>query len=199
MNHVIHNPYWYREQKLISDAELERALSHPDTIFVPDIAQFNTDQILVACHPRRWEVKTEAREHALRILEITVSLFDVILPHTPVNACGFNFVFTRNIERDAGGVIADVVRRCPIDFGALSATEIRFRTRDGDRADSMHVTPIADGFVRFAVNVNYDLNKKDPGKQFALSDTMSNFERKLDEVDGRISSITDQLKAYVNH
>jgi hypothetical protein len=200
MNSAIHHPYWYRDRGLIDDEEMKTALSHEETVFVPEIAQFNTGQIFINCQARRWEVKTSNRGFVKRIVDIAGKVFDEILPHTPIVACGFNFIFPRSLNGDARRAIANTLKRCPIDFGMpIESAEIKLQyNRDENCLDSTLIAPLPNSVVRLATNINFGFEKQsgEPGTLFSLKDTLSKFGVTLSEVEARANKLIDQLRTY---
>src|SRR5439155_2419718 len=97
MNPSIHHPYWYRQNGLISQEELDAAISAEDTICLPPAAHFRISAIDLECILSRWELKTTDSQLLDRLLDIAAKVFG-ILEHTPVVAIGINLNSRRQVS-----------------------------------------------------------------------------------------------------
>lgn len=120
MNPAIHHPYWYKTHQLISDEELQESLSNGQLQAVSNpamsILQFATTSFRVLCQPDKWEIHAKNGDNLARILSLTKSVFDGLLPQTPTTAMGLNVNATQGVG-GASLVVAGAVRDCEIEFG----------------------------------------------------------------------------------
>jgi hypothetical protein len=94
MNPRIHHPLWYRHHGLITESEMMESLStNSQPVFLPQIAQFKSAGMQFSCVTERWDVRVTDEGLRGRMAEIAATIFDKLLPETPVQVFGFNNEF----------------------------------------------------------------------------------------------------------
>ena len=140
MNPSIHHPVWYRHVGLLSEQEEREAIEGKQALLIPlpaPMAQFETGLFQVSCQQNRWQILTANHAATDRIVSIAETLFDEILPHTPVTQFGYNFDFVFDIAKGGvGRVLGRLLMRHALrpgyrgpNFGGM---EGRRTSRQGD-------------------------------------------------------------------
>lgn len=126
MNPRIHTPHWYRFVEVLSEEELDDALSphgHPDSpILTPPYARFTAGNLSFECQDGRWQVTSEHEQDIDRLAGIAAAIFDTALVHTPVSAFGVNLDY--QIRSGEGKPMVAIARRLGPAFPFLPASEI---------------------------------------------------------------------------
>jgi hypothetical protein len=89
LNPAIHHPAWYRMAQLLSDDEVALAMKRPMFI-TPDMSQFESGAIRIACLRDRWEIVSTDIGDRPRLASIAADVFDGKLKETPIALLAFN-------------------------------------------------------------------------------------------------------------
>jgi hypothetical protein len=193
MNPPLHHPLWYRQENLISEAELAAALADPNSIASPPISNFETGSISVTCQLERWEVRCRQSNNLPRILETACRVF-ALLPHTPVKAFGFNFVFEHrtahgNVDSRLAGLLASLP--VVIERGTSAALVWRHDKADQQISSTLSASRTDAAVVVLANNYNYPITQVG---YFDLEPLLrSNFETDRLNAESRLDAITAWL------
>ena len=171
MNPSIHHPVWYRHVGLLSEQEEREAIEGKQALLIPlpaPMAQFETGLFQVSCQQNRWQILTANHAATDRIVSIAETLFDEILPHTPVTQFGYNFDFVFDIAKGGvGRVLGRLLCAMPFDLGIEDPTSGEWKVAERrDRAImSIALKPgTEDSSVAILTNYSY----VPPSDKFAL-------------------------------
>jgi hypothetical protein len=176
MNPRIHHPAWYRTVGLLSEAETEAALKAPQTFAALPVAQVQTPEMVIFCQEERWEIRTSNENMCDRIINITIKLFDDILPHTPVSAAGYNFFLWKETTRDANAYLATALTNAHLGLKGDDAIsgEATVRRSTADHSSQVTIKPSPENRSRVLVHHNFEYRFLKEGP-FKLAET---FERR---------------------
>jgi hypothetical protein len=202
MNPAIHHPLWYRHVELLDEQEKNEAIDGQSALLLPSptpMAQFNTLAFQINCQSNRWQILTTNAEYSNRILSLTETLFDKILPHTPVTQLGFNFDFVFDNEQlGTARALGRLVCRIPLALGVDDPISGEWRV--AEQRDNATMTLViksgADGkSVIIATNYTF-LHPAKEFEIFVLADNFKyNYGKHLVESERRACSIAEQLYA----
>lgn len=194
MNTKIHHPTWYRFTEIFSPEEESEAIRNDQTLFLPGVSQITMPDFRIVCQEERWEIKTKNHRMLSRIEEIAVTLFDEKLPHTPVVACGLNFVYVRDVQMAADQLLALLVSYCPIDLGtSITSAELHMKSDGDNHSKSFQLLPHSDTSIRFATNFHYP--QQHQKGTFRLAPIIGECKTREEESEARLNRLITQLKA----
>ena len=197
MNPRIHTPAWYRLAKLISEEEFNISMLSPEVMTLPMGSQFRINEFMITCQLDRWEVQCHSLENLSRLRAIACKAFDELLPHTPVGAMGYNFIYQRETAvSDIGRFLAKRLSHPSFNLGvvdpalgSMSITQV-----NGNRSlqvGLMAVPPEPASFLQVSNSYEHRFISDPTSFQlFNLADTLDKFyEDDRKDAEQRLSSV----------
>lgn len=94
-NPAIFSPAWFARHGLITDDELDIA---DLGVVHPEITQFSVEHLQIEVRSDRFIIQMTS-DPIVRILDISLSIFGALLPHTPIYAVGINYSESFKLDR----------------------------------------------------------------------------------------------------
>jgi hypothetical protein len=195
MNPRIHSPAWYHYNKMISQEEMEQAVKSPKTMALLPISHVDLTNFAITCHEDKWIIETATLQMFGRLKEITISVFDELLKHTPTSAMGFNFRYHRTTDNENVGERLAVMLS-EAGFGiAISEPlfgELQVRSRLGKTALHVQLQALQSKELSNVLSIlhNYEYSYFDKGGFFELGeDIRGNFEANWQDSKARTALI----------
>lgn len=167
MNPSIHHPSWYQIAHILSEEEASNAARGGVVVTSPQVAQFNVGQISVTCDPVRWQIQAISTNDVPRIVEIADKTFKA-LHHTPVSACGLNFLHHRSVKlKNVAGVLGRKLLSLDLGLignGSAEAGKMTYERSIGGKVIRTTIEPSIKGSDHVYVGINierrFDQNPK---------------------------------------
>lgn len=177
MNPRLHHPIWYKQQRLIDDAELNQSLTK-EMICLAEASQFTAAGMYISCNLDRWDIRTTDLALRPRILEIARTIFDTSLPETPSGLFAFNNDFHRMTElTDVKRILGELVAGGCFGLSPEVLSGAMFFTvavpDGGEMRIRIDPSPQGPDFVSVKVNANHPV-KVPPGR-FNLGPLLDKF------------------------
>lgn len=199
MNPRIHHPLWYRHHGLITEQEMLESLSpNSQLICLPQIAQFKAAGMQFSCATERWDVRVAEENLRDRMADITATIFDKLLPETPVQVFGFNNEF--HLDPGCGEVKRAIMERVvkrgfELSFPGLDGSMFAFTMSAADDATTtVRVEPSDHGPNEIFIAVNANRPVKATTSHFALKPLFDqHYDKDFEAAKGYAQSILNAL------
>ncbi|MCC6696877.1 MAG: hypothetical protein IT365_14700 [Candidatus Hydrogenedentes bacterium] len=171
MNPPIHHPTWYLHVGLLNEDAVAVALQSNQFLCGTPISQFSTATMTIQCFPDNWTLQTTRRDSIGDAVSLTAELFDGKLPHTPVQAVGFNVA--AHVNAGSGHIEALLGSLAPtnelgIDWFQNVGAGYTIVSEIPDCRIRIQIEPSLQvkGFLFLSLNFHYSLKKRDASSIF---------------------------------
>lgn len=167
MNPKIHHPSWYLREEILTKEEADQATSEAELICTDQVSQFQTNTLRIFCTQDRWIAEFKKSPFEDSLIKIVGDVFDKCLPHTPLNALGFNYDLNCqcpavNVDETLGQILSDQ-RLGLSDFNAVSG-RVHLKSEEVGREVNIDLSGSALGKEWLLVHVNFHYDDIEPLK-----------------------------------